>query len=477
MSGRNLRSACWKLWHVAALPHVVAIPVSVTARAVQSGEFYILPIVLICTVLLLLLVILVVKRIYTKHRRIKTIHASSLAYRPSGMFQSSGSLSSLHSASTRGVKGSNALAWKGLVVGCLADPGWESHIKSGVDEQIRMQQRSSFIYSMRREPTDRGRPVNSNPLQTDDLCSQVTDTLLKFGLIDTIGNPQAVSSMRGPSEPRMVAYPDECPREPDRTLPRRRSFSVGDSINAPGIHRITGDVESVSADHPSIRLVNTPRRSESYRFLSDRPPGTTASFPLMAARDSLLLSKPYVDHDRKPLPPLPSLPEDPSFIFAGLGLEYYADLAATFAEGKLSPHQLSPSMVINDVSQSVKDKPKEKQISPDCVTVSRSLPKLNDLITSRPSTSREVLVYATEQMNRRYQHKKLQFRDGRADASPLWSPLIPETCMEFIPPLSIITVEDKENDRSSSVSGVTGGVTTLRRSFRFSGTPSLWLSF
>jgi len=440
MSGRSIRSACWKLWHVAALPRVVAIPVSVAAQVVQNREFHILPIVLICTIFLVLLVVLVAKRIYMKHRRIKIIHTFPLAHRPSGTFQSSASLSSLQSATTRGVKGSSALAWKDLVVGCLADPSWESHIKSGVDEQIRMQQRSFFTYSMRREPSRRGRSVNSNLPRTDVLCSQVTETLLKIGLIDSIGNPPAVSSTRGPSESRTVAHPGEFARETDHTPQRRRPLSskghsIGDSVNASGLNKNTGRIESVFADYPSVRLVNTPCRSD---FLSDRPPPAS---PLMAARDSLLLSKSHVGYDRKPLPPLPSLPEVPSSMLAVLGLEYHADPAAPFADGTFSSHQRSPSMVINNVPQSMRDKPKEKQISPECVPVPCPLPRLNDLTTARPTAFREVLVYATEQMDRRYQHRKLQFCAG---TSPLRSSLTPETCMEPIPPLSITTAKDRE---------------------------------
>lgn len=443
MSGRRIRSACWKLWQVMTLPHVVAIPgVSVTPYTVQDREFSILPVVLIGTVLLVLLVVLAIKHIYMKNRRIKTIHASPLAGQSFGVFQPSASLSPFRTGGTRVVKGRSPSAWKTLFTGCLGDPSWEAHIKSRVDEHIWMQQRLSLSRPVRKETEIRARQVNYD-LQTDGSSSQVTGSLLPFGPTSSTGNPSPASSAQGSSRTE-ATHLGECARGLDHTSPRQ-CFS----------DQSTGRVESVSAGC-SIRLVNNPYRTESYSFLPYRPSrNKTVSSPLMATRHSFLPSKLHVGYDRKPLPPLPPLPDDPFLPSVGLGLQHRADPVAALPDGKSSTCQLSSSIEESNGSRSLWFKPSEKRTTsepPKVARFSSSIPKSN-------MAAPEVLVYATEQMNRRHQHRKVQFRPGRAGASPLRSPLIQN--MEAIPPTSITTAKNKENIPSSLVSVTSDSTTEL----------------
>ncbi|KAL4062238.1 hypothetical protein J3A83DRAFT_4383493 [Scleroderma citrinum] len=461
MSTRSIHSTCWKLWQVAALPCVVAIPVA--PRTVQDGEAYILPTILLCALLLVLLASLAVKHIYMKHRRIKTIHSSSLAHYPSGLFRPSASLPSLCSASKKSVKANNALACQSVIIGCLGDPDWESRIKSRVDEQIWMQQQSSLGRSLRVEPMSRGRSMHSNVREPDRSSAQITNTLWQFGVISSVGNAQTASSTRGPH--RTIIHTGEGGQGPDHTRPKRRSFSG----NGPSIGGLADAIDD-SLNYPSIRLVENLPRNDN--LLIDGPPGITLSSPLMAARDSLLLSRCHLGHDRKPLPPLPPLAADSSSL--PVEFEHRNDPASTFSDGFLTLHRLSPSTNTHN-SQSVWRKPDEDTTTPDDATRDHSPfapSKLHNLTIPRSTASPDVLVYATEQIKRRHQHNKLQSRAGRAGASPLRSSLTPR-CMEPIPPLPIITAKDKENDHSSAVSVPFGGVVTLCRSSRLSEISSL----
>ncbi|KAH0833264.1 hypothetical protein J3R83DRAFT_12326 [Lanmaoa asiatica] len=114
---------------------VLAFPLSYTSTV--TGRTYIPLIVISISLFFLVVVFLAIKLVYMKYRRIGTIHAS-----PTDSNLSSSSVSGF------GLRDKQGTRHRGLLVGCLGSPTWETNLTSklhGATWRREQRRRSSFV--------------------------------------------------------------------------------------------------------------------------------------------------------------------------------------------------------------------------------------------------------------------------------------------------------------------------------------------
>lgn len=273
---------------VAPYRSVLAVPLSYTTTV--TTKTYV-PLLVVSMSLFFLVVVVVVKLVYMKHRRIGTIHAPS------------GNLSS--STSCFGFRDKRGGRHRGLLVGCLGSPAWETNLTSKLGAAGR---RSSFAYQLHMRSTTlrssrtasaRSRSKNSSS------GSRLTKSTIFTGYsgdADPLVMPLSSGSSRIPPSRGGSSFitSTDC-------RPRYGDFGEFNGVRSP-----RGGVPKVArrASPSSIRLVDGPSHSNQvdYAFLSALPPNAIVASPLMGARDSFQLSRCSLKCNRTPVPPMPSLP-------------------------------------------------------------------------------------------------------------------------------------------------------------------------
>lgn len=230
-----------------AVCRVYAFPLSRTS----TSKTYYIPLVVLSVFLFFLLV--AIKLVYMKQRRIGTIHAPPVPF----------------ASSSTSLRDKETNRHRGLVVGCLGSPAWETNLTA----------------------TAWRRRSSRDTLSTCSTCActQSTVTTLDGNQFVLSSGHLRVASSRG-----------------------RNRFRCGDfgeprGLGFPGNSVVQG---ARRASPSSIRLVDGPGHSGQveYAFLTGLPPTALLASPLTSTRDSFQLSRCSLKCDRKPVPPLPPLP-------------------------------------------------------------------------------------------------------------------------------------------------------------------------
>ncbi|KAF8442406.1 hypothetical protein L210DRAFT_3536530 [Boletus edulis BED1] len=219
------------------------------------------------------------KLVYMKHRRIGTIHAPPLP-RPTSTF-------GLDKEGNRD---------RGLLVGCLGSPTWETSLTSKSDGTSRRQrQRSSFAYQLHTRSTTRSKSKNSSSGSHSTAFASYSMHADRLVLPSSSGASRIPPESGGSaSEPLPTHY-----------HPRYGDFGEFHGVRSPHV-----PVATRRASPCSIRLVDGPSESKpvEYTFLSALPPNGIVASPLMGTRDSFQLTRCALKCHGKPVPPMPSLP-------------------------------------------------------------------------------------------------------------------------------------------------------------------------
>lgn len=262
---------------------VVAFPLSYTSSTVRATRAYIPLIVVFISLFFLVILFLAVKLVYMKHRRIGTIHAPP----------------TVRSGDKQGNRP------RGLLVGCLGSPTWETTLTSKLDGATWRRgqvQRSSFAYRLHTRSTTRSTPSAHSKSQTSSGSRVATSTA--FTSYSSHADQLVLPSSSGSS---WHGSSCTCSAHRPNSHPRYGDFGEFHDARSPGggVHQVTRRVSP-----SSIRLVDGPSHGShvDYAFLSALPPNAIVASPLMGARDSFQLSRCSLRCDRRPVPPMPSLP-------------------------------------------------------------------------------------------------------------------------------------------------------------------------
>jgi len=290
---------------------VLAVPLSYTPTRTTTATTYVPLLVVSTSLFFLVVVFLAVKLAYMKHRRIGTIHA------PPGLS------SSTSSVGFRDIRGDRH---RGLWVGCLGSPTWETTLTStlgGVTGR-----RSSFAYQLHtrssRSASARSKSKNSSS------GSRLTKSTVFAGYAsdaDRLVMPLSGSSrIPPPHAGNSLIHLTDC-------RPRYGDFGEFHGMRSPrgGVARC--------ASPSSIRLVDGPSHSNQveYTFLSALPPDAVVASPLTGTRDSFQLSRCSLKCGRNPVPPMPSLP-----LFLPFYLSKGPEMMELQAREYLPPLRFSP---------------------------------------------------------------------------------------------------------------------------------------
>lgn len=281
---------------------LVAFPLPYTSTV--TAKTYV-PLIVVSISLFFLL--LITKLVYMKHRRIGTIHT------PSGTVHSLPSGSNLSSGTSGfGFRDKEGNRHRGVLVGCLGSPTWETTLTSKLERATwRREQwrRSSFLHtgsairsahsvstrSKSKNYSSGSRLTQSTALTSCSACSRDADQyMLSLSSGPSCGSSSKTlcSVQRNSSTGCHSRYDD---------------FGEFRNMRSPGV-----GVPNVArrASPSSIRLVDGPSHSSQvkYTFLSGLPPNTAVLSPLVGTRDSFQLSRCSLKYNRKPVPPMPPLP-------------------------------------------------------------------------------------------------------------------------------------------------------------------------
>lgn len=285
---------------VAPYRSAFAVPLSYTSTV--TARTYNPLIVVFISLFFLLLVFFAIKLAYMKHRRIGTIHA------PPGV--DSNLSSSISSFGFRDKQG-NSNRHRGLLVGCLGSPTWETHLTSKLGGAAG--RRSSFAYQLRttRSTTRTLRSSRSASARSKSKNSSSGSRLTR----STGYSSDADQLVPPPSSGSRIPLPcgggsSKAPCSVQRHNSTSCHPRYGDFGEFHGRSPGGGIQIARRASPCSIRLVDGPSHSNQvdYAFLSALPPNAVVASPLMGARDSFQLSRCSLKCDRRPVPPMPSLP-------------------------------------------------------------------------------------------------------------------------------------------------------------------------
>lgn len=197
---------------------------------------------------------------------------------------------------------------RGLLVGCLGSPTWETNSTSMLNGATcrRQQRRSSFAYQLHSSAhsasgRSKSRHSSSGSRFTGSTAlASYSDHVDQLVLLSSSGSSR-VTPRHGSSSSRVYRNASINCR------PRYGDFGEIHGVRSPG-----GGIPSIPrrASPSSIRLVDGPSHSNQveYSFLSVLPPDAVVRSPLTGTRDSFQISRCSLKCDRKPVPPLPSLP-------------------------------------------------------------------------------------------------------------------------------------------------------------------------
>ncbi|KAI9570523.1 hypothetical protein HD554DRAFT_2170127 [Boletus coccyginus] len=262
-------------------------PVTVTAETYT-------PLIVISITLFLLLVFLAIKLVYIKHRRAWTIHGppATVHSKPTGSHLAA-------STSRVGSRDKRANRGRGLLIGCLGSPTWETDLTSKLGgatwrrDQVR---RASFAY----RSTSKTWGSSTRLSKSTGVTSYASDG-------DQPVLPLSSESLRIPPSRGGKALSSVRRNTSTGCHPRYGDFGEFHEARSPG-----GGAPNITrrASPCSIRLVDGPGHSSQvgYSFLSALPPDAVVVSPLMGIRDSFQISRCSLKCDRKPVPPLPSMP-------------------------------------------------------------------------------------------------------------------------------------------------------------------------
>jgi hypothetical protein len=275
----------WLFALAATYRSVVAFPLSYTQSTVGAT----LPLIVISISLFFLVALFVaVKLVYMKHRRIGTIHAPPTV------------------RSIPGFRDKQRNRHRGLLVGCLGSPTWETTLRSKLDGapwRRGQRQRSSFAYQLQTRSTHT--PSTRSKSKNSSSGSRFT----KSTAFTSYSSHADGSSHHGGSCASRHCSVHRTTPGSSNNHPRYGDFGEFHGARSPG-----GGVHQVArrASPSSIRLVDGPSHSShvDFAFLSALPPNAIVASPLMGARDSFQLSRCSMRCDRRPgpVPPMPSLP-------------------------------------------------------------------------------------------------------------------------------------------------------------------------
>lgn len=293
----------------------VAFPLSY-APTVAASEAYVPLIVVSVSLFFFLTIFLAIKIVYMKHRRIGTIHAPP-------------TVRSIP-ARCRDKRGNR----HGFLVGCLGSPIWETSLTSKLDgASWRRQQRrrSSFAYQLHTHSTTRSKHSASIRSKSNNSSSGshfTRSTALtsysshadQIVLLSSTGFSRVTPCHGGGSSMALGST--------QRNISTNHHPCYGDFGEFHRARSPGGGLPQIArrASPSSIRLVDGPTHSKQveYSFLSGLPPNAIVVSPLMGTRDSFQLStgRCSLKCNRKPVPPLPSLPAFlPFHMSKGSGLE------------------------------------------------------------------------------------------------------------------------------------------------------------
>ena len=265
------------------------------------------PLIVVSVSLFLLLV--AVKLVYMKHRRLGTIHS------PSGTSVRSAPTDSDLSSSTSsfGLRDKQRNRHRGLLVGFLGSPTWETNLTSRLDGVTwRRAQRRKSSSGYQRHVGSSTHSTRSASMRTKVENSSASSRFTKSTVVtgssidaDQLVLPLLSGHSRIPSSSRSLC-------SVQRSTSIRHHSRYGDFGESNGVKSARGSVPKATrrASPSSIRLVDGPAHSGQveYSFLSGLPPDSIVVSPLMGTRDSFQLSRCSLKCNGKPAPPLPPLP-------------------------------------------------------------------------------------------------------------------------------------------------------------------------
>ncbi|KAG9315269.1 hypothetical protein JVU11DRAFT_4403 [Chiua virens] len=289
------------LFLLAVVPcRVLAFPVSYTSK-ITANTYYASLAAIFISIASLAVAFLAVKFVYMKLRRIGTIHAPD----------------DTHSSTRFRDKRGNG--YRGVWVGCLGSPAWETHLTSKLDGvtpwRLRNHSRRSYhtgstpmrsTYSSTRTKS-RNSTANSRLTKSTVLTSFSCDAdpLIVPSSSSARSRTWTASAHGGSSSKAFLPI--------QRNNSTHGHLCYGDFGESYRFRSPRGGVPKVQmrrASPSSIRLVDGPSHSNQveYSFLSGLPPDTVMVSPLVGTRDSFQLSRCSLRCHRTPAPPLPPLP-------------------------------------------------------------------------------------------------------------------------------------------------------------------------
>ncbi|KAG8213062.1 hypothetical protein J3R82DRAFT_11454 [Butyriboletus roseoflavus] len=259
---------------------VLAFPLAHTSTV--AVKTYIPLIVISISLFFLVGVFLAIKLVYMKHRRIGTIHAPP------------------NRNSSLGFRDKKGARHRGLLVGCLGSPVWETNLTSKLDGATWGRERRRG-YHLHAGSTTRSTHAASVRLKSS-ASSRLTKSTWSSGadqlVLPLSSGPSRIPTSRGGSSLKALCSVQQI----SSTDFHVRYGDFGESHPGGGVPDVAR-----RASPSSIRLVGGPSHSNQveYSFLSSLPPNAIVVSPLMGTRDSFQLS---LKCNRKPVPPMPPLP-------------------------------------------------------------------------------------------------------------------------------------------------------------------------